>query len=532
MLQRYVVEALGLIVAVYLLQAFVEKGGKLGDALRFFRELDEPLVTAFGVAVHVYGCRRVFGYLCPGFLASILQSFLGIVHDEFLAEGIDKILRTARNDKLVRVLAGKHHGVAYHVPPQSAGGGNDHGVVLACLHAPQGHYGRVVRTELVHRYKLVEHVIVYHERHGFVCRVVLQSEESLAGIVGLHVVHTGRRDELLVLLAVRGKGYTAMEEHLQVGPHLFQVVLAAEFHHPYQNTEHPARHTRNVGDVLVHCLAGYAVALHLKVAQQCCLLARYAHQIGQRIDVLYQYGTEVAHQTARHVIVGRMASAEDKALSVENAALGVVAQIIRYRIKSSGIVYAVQAVAGNGYKLTLVVGGTRRLGVPLYNARPQDVLLAVPHPVYVTFQFLVGVYRYILRELTVTVGGVEQMFHSVFRVLAFAYEAHQHIVLYLFRLVEVSLQGFLPWLEHMAHYRCQTHFLLLFVKAHFRCGLQTCSVPLVRKTALKCKISLNFSYTESFYVFLVLGNLRATVKTQIACTCPSHYQNKIELTCE
>ena len=94
-----------------------------------------------------------------------------------------------------------------------------------------------------------------------------------------------------------------MEEHLQVGPHLFQVLLACEFHDTCQHGEHPRGHTREVGHILTDGLTGYAVTLHLKVAEKCCFFLRHTYQIGQRIDILNENGAQVTHQRAWLVVV-------------------------------------------------------------------------------------------------------------------------------------------------------------------------------------------------------------------------------------
>ena len=130
-------------------------------------------------------------------------------------------------------------------------------------------------------------------------------------------MHAGRCDNLLVLLAVRGKGYAAMEKDLKVGPDFVDVLLAGELEHAHQHRHHPAGHARKVGDILVHRLAGDEVALHLKVGQQRRLLLGHSHEVDQRIDILYQYGGEVAHERAAEIVVGRVAASEYQALAVE-----------------------------------------------------------------------------------------------------------------------------------------------------------------------------------------------------------------------
>ena len=81
-------------------------------------------------------------------------------------------------------------------------------------------------------------------------------------------MHIRRSDELFILLAVRSKGNTAMEEYLQIRPYLFQMLLAGKFHDTHQHAEHPARNTRDIGYVLIHRFAGNKVAFHFEIAQE------------------------------------------------------------------------------------------------------------------------------------------------------------------------------------------------------------------------------------------------------------------------
>ena len=97
----------------------------------------------------------------------------------------------------------------------------------------------MLRSILVHGDELVENVIVGHEQHRRVSGVALYAKESLAGIIGLHVVHVWRRDELLILWAIGRESDATMEEHFQVGPHFFEVFLATQLHDAHQHRQHP-----------------------------------------------------------------------------------------------------------------------------------------------------------------------------------------------------------------------------------------------------------------------------------------------------
>ena len=117
MLERNVVESLSLIVAVDFLQFPVEQAGKLVQAFRFLGEFDKPLMAALGVAVHIDRSSRIFSHLGTRLLAGISQTLLGIIHNQFLAKGIDEVLGSAGNDKLIWILACKLNGITNHVTP-------------------------------------------------------------------------------------------------------------------------------------------------------------------------------------------------------------------------------------------------------------------------------------------------------------------------------------------------------------------------------------------------------------------------------
>ena len=187
-------------------------------------------MAALGVGIHKDWSRCIFQHFSTRLLAGIGQSLFGIVDDEFLAKGIDKTLGTARDDELIRIGGGETYGVANHVSPQPTRCGNQHGVVLVLFHAPKRN-DFVLSGFAGEFLKLIEHPIVQHQQHGLVRRIVLDAKETLAGIVRLHIVHVGRGDELLVLLAVGRKRHSTVEEHLKVRPYLLQMCLTRYLHH-------------------------------------------------------------------------------------------------------------------------------------------------------------------------------------------------------------------------------------------------------------------------------------------------------------
>ena len=407
-LQRYVLVALGLVVAVQLLQFPVQDTGKILQVGWRLGKLDEPLVTALRIVVHKHRGSGIFADHGSRLLTSIAQSFFCIVDNQFLAKGIDETLGTPRNHELIGIGRREADGIANHVAPQSARCRNQHGIVPAFLHGPERNrrkmgigrntVGRVLCPlfQFLDRHELVEHIVVEHQQHRLVRRIVLYAEEPFAGIIGLHVMHVWTGDEMLVLLPIGREGHTAMKEHLNVGPHFFQMGLARQLHHAVQHGEHPRRHAAQVGHVLRHGLTGYAVTLDLKVGEQCRLLRRNAYQVDHRVDVLNEDGAQVTHQRTGQVVVGGMAAAQNQSAPIEHPTLGIVAQVEGHHVGASPVVNALQALGRYGNELRLVVGRSARLGVPLHAARPEHVHLALPHSVDVALQLLVGVDWYVM----------------------------------------------------------------------------------------------------------------------------------------
>ncbi len=166
--------------------------------------------------VHKYRRNGVMGYLCAGGFAGRLQAGYGIVYNKFFSEYINKMFGAPADFYFVRVGRSEYYGVAYQVAPQAAVGSNYHGIV----HAGFNGFYRVERSKcaglrfgkLAHRDKFVEYAFVNKQQQARVCRVVLYSEEPFRGIVGFHVVHLLRRNELLVLLPVGHKADAPMHE--------------------------------------------------------------------------------------------------------------------------------------------------------------------------------------------------------------------------------------------------------------------------------------------------------------------------------
>ena len=238
--------------------------------------------------------------------------------------------------------------------------------------------------------------------------------------------------------------------------------LARQFHNSGKNRQHPRRHTRQVGYVFVERLPGYAFALHLEVAQQCRTFLRHSYEIHQRVDIFYEYGTEVAHQTVAHVVVGCMTAAENQSLAVKHAALGIVFQVQGHAVHPAGIVQVMQTGRTHRYELALVVGGARRLGIPSHLSWPQYVFLTVAHTVNVALQFLVGVERHLSYKVLIRVHGAEEVVSAVFSLGTSLQQVSQHFLLQGLSLIVISVQFLLSCQEEHLCYFCECHSFLFY----------------------------------------------------------------------
>ena len=342
-----------------LCQRVVQDACKALYIVRHLGKLYQPLVAAFGVGIHEDRCGRVFQYLRTRFGAGACQTFLGIVHDELLAESVDEVLRAAGDDEFVRMLARELHRIAYQVAPQARRGGDDHGVVLAQFHFLQAIGVRVLLVDFLQGDKFKEDTIVYHQQHGRIGRVVLRAEIAFGGVVRLHIVHLRAADNLLVLFAIGCEGHSAVEEHFQVGPHFFQRLPSRFIQDMLDEHQHPRRHAGQVGHVRADGLSRNSLHLRLEFAHQGRLFARHADEVDQRGDVFYEDGAEVAHQAMVGVQVGGMAAAQYQPFSGEETAFGILTQVDGHGILSAPVVRIFEGFPADGDKLALVVGGAR-----------------------------------------------------------------------------------------------------------------------------------------------------------------------------
>ena len=336
--------ALGGVVGVEGLEGGVERGRK--DVERCGRgvELDEPTVATLGAVGEEVKRRGGIGADGGGGgFRGLTDSAFGVIDHELFAECVNEMLRATGDEKLIRAEGGEADGVADEVAPESAGGGDDEGIVLARAHLFERQdgirrNGAAIGGQGGGGDALVEDAIVEHEQEAAVAGLRLESEEALGGVVGLHVTHVGRGDEAGVTVAVRLEADAAVEEDFEVRPNVEEGLRASVTDDGFDQDEHPGGYAGEAAHVCLARAPNNGADLGLPLVHEDDAARGYADQVDERVEVLKQYGREVAAMCAG--VEGRraMAAAKDESFSVEKAGAGVVAEVEGDGVESAGVV--------------------------------------------------------------------------------------------------------------------------------------------------------------------------------------------------
>ena len=157
--------------------------------------------------------------LCSRGSAGFSQPFFRIVYNQFFAESVDEMLSTSGNDEFIRVVTGELHSISNHITPKPGRSGDNHCVVFIEFHFFQTTDTRIFLTDIFQWNKLIEDTVIDHQQHSRIVRVVLCAKIAFGRIVCFYIVHLGAFDNLSVLLPVRSKSYSAMEEYFQIRPY-------------------------------------------------------------------------------------------------------------------------------------------------------------------------------------------------------------------------------------------------------------------------------------------------------------------------
>src|SRR5665213_1265788 len=100
--QGHVFKAFSIIVGIDLTEGLVQQIYKTFEFWRTFFKFDDPLMRSAFVIAKINGSSRIFFYDRPGLLAGFIQSTFGIIDDQFLTKGIDKMFGAAGNLYAIR----------------------------------------------------------------------------------------------------------------------------------------------------------------------------------------------------------------------------------------------------------------------------------------------------------------------------------------------------------------------------------------------------------------------------------------------
>ena len=198
----------------------------------------------------INGSGGIVEYLGFGLLCRQGDGMVGIMHHQFFAKGVDETTGAAGNGNLDRIELFNLHSVAQAITPQAVGCGDNQLIGAPLLDFPDGIDLGSLAFTLLNRQELIEHAHIEQQQHRPARPVALHREEALAGVVGVEEMHLAHVADCLILLPVRLKGNTPVEEDFQIGPHLMQTGFARFLEHLPEDDEKPRGHTAQVGHIL------------------------------------------------------------------------------------------------------------------------------------------------------------------------------------------------------------------------------------------------------------------------------------------
>ena len=196
-----------------------------------------------------------------------------------------------------------------------------------------------------------------------------------------------------------------MEEDFEVGPYVGEGVCAGVANDGFDQNEHPGRYAGNTSHVGFASALDDGADLRLPLVHEDDAARGYADQIDEWIEVLEQYGGEVAAVSASVEGRGAVAAAEDESFLVEESRAGVVAQVEGDGVESAGVVCPAENVGGDGNVFAACVGRAAALCEPSRGAGPKHIALAVDHASDIGLQGFVSVDGDRAAESVVRIGG-------------------------------------------------------------------------------------------------------------------------------
>ena len=159
------------------------------------------------------------------------------------------------------------------------------------------------------------------------------------------------------------------------------------------------------------------------------------------------------------IIVRCMATAKNQGSARKDTAVGVLLQVKGYGITATCIVQVLQTFLADRNELALVVGCSRRLGIPAHLSRPQHILFAVTHTVYISLDFFVSLNGNALLEILIILDCSVLMFLSPLGSRSFGNQLLENFILNRFRLSSILGNRLLAILEKCSYECCFVHHI-------------------------------------------------------------------------
>src|SRR5512133_1097835 len=178
------------------------------------------------VSSHIYRSGGVFQNVCSSSCAGAFKGFFSIIDDHFLAEGIDKMFCASGNPDFMREKTCECDGIAYDISPQTAICRDYHCIIHSFFNLSYRQCAGIAGVHLICRNKLIIDPVIKHQQHRTVCRVILNCKKTFGCVVCFHVTHSRTRENMPVLLPVRGEADSAVKKNLQVRPYFMEVLFS------------------------------------------------------------------------------------------------------------------------------------------------------------------------------------------------------------------------------------------------------------------------------------------------------------------
>jgi hypothetical protein len=328
---------------------------------------------------HVARGHGVLGHHGARLRAGVKQGPVGVIDDQLLAEDVDVLPRTARKADAVGRRRGELDRIADLIAPQAVDRGDEHRVDPAALDPLEGYDALSVA-------EFVEGPVVEHQQHVVARRVVGQGEEALRGVVGLHVDEVVRGQQLAERLPVGRELHTAVGEHLELRPHLKQVLPPGILEHAAHQRQVPRRNAGKGRNRLADALAADGLALGVEIGDDGRLDARGAEPAAPEGRLVDQQRREVADQVAPLLRAG---APQRQGLALEGPRLRVRRRIERRHVAHAQRVVPPERVARHGDVLAAVGGGARRAGEERHAPGRSHAADPFEHPLDVGFERIV-----------------------------------------------------------------------------------------------------------------------------------------------